>query len=416
MPPHRPTKTVARAWLHQTELGGSQMALSHKKQRSKLGSKRELRPGVWQIRVSNGYRFDGKQRTVSETVHGNEIEADAAIVRLAQRMERCLTVGDSMTLDTYFWGYFQPFKEATTTRANTRTYETIYRNHIAPTFGQWDMARITNVEIQRWINGLPPQSAQNYVRALRAILNQAHFDHLMEDAPMGGEYRYKMPRGRKNMPLPVWGAHEVSVALVKLRGNQLYALWLVMVGCGFSRSEALALDWEDITWTNCTGIDKKTHWTAHVPVKAAFTAEDGMKEPKNDRRYRNVPMQPLFADPLHECACSSSSTGPICQSRRHTKDGWKYTGHRMTPAYVPKRWKELFEDGGPLHDLEFVQLGRMRATYSTLMQRAGVDRTIINAMQGRTDNSPVLYTNYLNPGTETFVESAAAMSALVANG
>jgi hypothetical protein len=58
----------------------------------------------------------------------------------------------------------------------------------------------------------------------------------------------------------------------------------------------------------------------------------------------------------------------------------------------------------------------MRATYSTLMQRAGIDRTVINAMQGRTDNSPVLYTNYLNPGTETFSESASAMSRLVAGG
>jgi hypothetical protein len=50
------------------------------------------------------------------------------------------------------------------------------------------------------------------------------------------------------------------------------------------------------------------------------------------------------------------------------------------------------------------------------MQQAGIDRTVINAMQGRTDNSPVLYTNYLNPGTETFSESASAMSRLVSGG
>ena len=377
--------------------------------RSKLGSKREVRPGVWEIRVSNGYRLDGSRRTAYETVHGNEIEANAAIVRLAQRMERCLTIGDAMTLDTYFWGYFLPLKEATTTNANAKTYSSHYRSHIAEYFGQWDLAKINNVEIQRWINTLPPQSAQNYVRSLRAILNQAHFDHFMEDAPMGGEYRYKMPRGRRNTPLPVWGAHEVSVAIKKLRGHQLYALWLVMVGCGFSRSEALALDWEDIEWSSCQGIDGIEHWTAYVPVKAAFTAEDGMKEPKNDRRYRNVPMVPLFADPLRTCL----RTGAICQSRRHTKDGWKYTGHRMTPSYIPKRWKELFEPGMPLSELPFVNINRMRATYSTLMQRSGVDRTIINAMQGRTDNSPVLYTNYLNPGADTFMESAQAMARVV---
>ena len=226
---------------------------------------------------------------------------------------------------------------------------------------------------------------------------------------MGGEYRYKLPRGRRNTPLPVWGAEEVGAALVRLQGEQLFPLWLVMVGCGFSRSEALALDWEDIRWQTSLGMDGHEHYTALVPVKAAFTAKDGMKEPKNDRRYRTVPMQPPFSDALHECA----STGPICQSVRYAKDKPRPTGCRLTPSYIPKRWRSLFKEGGALYGLPFVQLNRMRATYSTLMQRAGVDRTIINAMQGRTDNSPVLYSNYLNPGDDTFTESASAMSRLV---
>lgn len=384
------------------------MQSSHKT-RSKLGSKREVRPNVWEINVSCGYREDGTRRTAWRTVHGSEVQADAAIVNLADEMERCLSVGDSMTLDTYYWGYFSPMKHATTTKANANTYDSHYRSHIAPHFGQWDLSQIGNIEIQRWINKLPPQSAPNYVRTLRAILNQAHFDHMKSDAPMGGEYRYKLPKGRKNAPLPVWGAYEVGIALQRLRGDQLYPLWLVMVACGLSRSEALALDWEDITWSQVYGMDGKPHWVAVVPVKAAFTAEDGMKEPKNDRRYRSVPMQAPFSDALHECA----GTGPICQSRKHTKDGWKLSGKRLTPSYVPKRWKALFEKDGPLCGLPFVEIGRMRATYSTLMQRAGVDRTIINAMQGRTDNSPVLYTNYLNPGLDTYAESARAMSQLV---
>ena len=387
------------------------MAVSHNT-RSKLGSKREIRPGVWQIRVSSGTREDGTRRIAYKTVKGSEVEADAAIVQLSIEMGRCLSTGDAMTLDTYYWGYFSPMKHATTTNANANTYDSHYRTHIAPTFGQWDMARIGNLEIQRWINGLPPQSAPNYVRTLRAILNQAHFDHLKDDAPMGGEYRYKMPKGRRNTPLPVWGAQEVGMAMNRLRGEQLYPLFLVMTGCGLSRSEALALDWEDISWNQALMMDGKPHWSAMVTVKAACTQEDGMKEPKNDRRYRSVPMRPPFSDELHACVGS----GPICQSRRHTKDGWKLSGQRLTPAYIPKRWKALFGAGRPLEGLPYVEIGRMRATYSTLMQRAGVDRTIINAMQGRTDNSPVLYTNYLNPGSDTFTESAAAMAMLVANG
>ena len=383
------------------------MALSHN--RSKLGSKREIRPGVWQIRVSSGYRLDGTQRSASTTIYGNEIEADAAIVRLADELGRCLSTGDSMTLDAYFWGYFSPMKHATTTAANAKTYDSHYRAHIAPMFGQWDLARIGNLEIQRWINTLPPQSAPNYVRTLRAILNQAHFDHLKDDAPMV-EYRYKLPKGRRNTPRPVWGAQEVATALVRLRGEQLYPLWLLMVGCGLSRSEALALDWSDIRFEPALMMDGCEHWTAYVTVKGAYTAEDGMKPPKNDRRYRSIPMHPPFSDELHACI----GNGPVCQSRKHTKDGWTPTGKRLTPSYIPKRWRALFEDNGPLNGLTFVEIGRMRATYSTLMQQAGVDRTIINAMQGRTDNSPVLYSNYLNPGNDTFTQSAAAMSAVVA--
>ena len=381
-----------------------------KRGRSKLGSWREIRPNVWQVRVSRGYRADGNQRTASATVYGSEQDAISQAVRMADDMGRSMTLGDPMTLDTYFWAYFLPLKETTTTKANASTYKAHYRAHIAEHFGQWSLCDISNVDIQHWISSLPPQSAPNYVRTMRAILNQAAFDHLINESPMGEGYRYRLPRGRRNMPLPVWGAREVSHALQALQGSQLYALWLVMVGCGLSRSEALALDWEDITWAETLGMDGATHHVAHVSVTRACTATDGMKEPKNDRRYRVIPMQPPFSDALH----AVRGSGPICQSRRHTKDGWKYTGKRMSASYVPKRWRELFEEGQPLHNLPFVELGRMRATYSTMMQRAGIDGSIINAMQGRSDNSPVLYAHYLNPGADTFSESATAMSTLLA--
>ena len=382
------------------------MTSSHKS-RSKLGTKREIRPNVWQIGVSCGTRADGKRRTAWRTVHGTDVDADAAIVKLADEMRRCASIGDDMTLDRYFWGYFSPFKHATTTNANAVAYDSCYRVHIAPAFGSWQIERIGNLEVQRWINGLPPQSAPNYVRTMRAIMNRAEFEHVIIDNPM--RYRYTMPRGRSNTPLPVMGAYEVGLALERLKGTQLYALWLVMVGCGLSRSEALALDWDDIAWDEVLQMDGKRHWVATVHVKAAYTSADGMKEPKNDRRYRRVPMMPPFSDALR----GAMGTGPICQSRLHTKDGWRLSGRRLRPDSVPKLWKAYFEPNGPLDGLTFVHIGRMRATYSTLMQRAGVDGSIINAMQGRTDNSPVLYTNYLMPGIETYAESARAMSALL---
>ncbi|EHF02979.1 hypothetical protein HMPREF1008_00020 [Olsenella sp. oral taxon 809 str. F0356] len=126
-----------------------------------------------------------------------------------------------------------------------------------------------------------------------------------------------------------------------------------------------------------------------------------MKEPKNDRRYRSVPVSQPFSDALWACR---GATGPLCVGRQ---------GRRMSPNYLPKRWKRLFAEGHALHGLPFVGINRMRATYSTLMQRAGVDHTVINAMQGRSRDSRVLYTNYLNPYEGTFGESADAMGRVV---
>lgn len=382
--------------------------------RSAKGSKREVRPGVWYIRVSSGYKKDGTQRRKRRTVHGTEIDADAAIVRLSEEMGVTLAVGDNMTLNWYFYTMFLPGRKATTTNANVKTYKTVYRCHIARDFGNADIASIRNTDVQRWINKLPAQSAPAYVKALRAIMNQAAFDHVINESPME-RYTFKLPRGRDTKPLPVWGAEEVAQCLVRLKGDGLYPLWVCMVAGGLSRSEALALDWEDVEFTNVLDMaGNKTH-TAVLTVDGACTSEDGMKEPKNARRLRRVPLSPLFAEALFECA----GTGPICKS---------YHGTRLTPGYIPKKWKRLFraenpnarrvEDraAGVLFGLPFVELGRMRATYSTLMQSAGIDGTVINAMQGRAENSQVLYTNYLNPYDATFVASAHAMERKIVGG
>lgn len=365
--------------------------------RQNTGTKREVRPGVWQVRVSMGYAHDGRQRRVSKTIHGTERDADAAISALIGDMARSSTAGDPITLDEYFWNFFVPGREKTSTHKNVVSHRSNYRAHVAETFGSRDIGSISNQDIQRWIDGLPPQSAPNYVRTLRAVLNQAAFDHIIDRSPMDG-YRFRMPRGRNTAPLPVWGPSEVAAALSRdaFRGSRLFPLWCVMAGAGLSRSEGLALDWESLEWHDCEGGCYCT-----VRIDAAWTEEDGLKEPKNSRRYRTVPLPPAFATPMRDVA----GTGPICQSVHNGVE----TGRRISPSYVPKIWRSLFLPCAPLDGLPFVTLGRMRATYSTMMQAAGVSDGVINALQGRSENSAVLYANYLNPLSETFLRASRAM-------
>lgn len=119
-----------------------------------------------------------------------------------------------------------------------------------------------------------------------------------------------------------------------------------------------------------------------------------------------MPIPSVFADPLHKRA----ATGPVCQSMRHTKAEPVPTGRRLTPDRVPERWKSYFHEGGCLCGLPFVWINRMRATYATLMQGAGIDSTLINALQGRPQNSEVLYANYLNPYQTSFLDAAKRLN------
>lgn len=372
------------------------------KKRSKLGHKKEVRPGVWRVEVSSGYRADGSQRKVYGTVHGTEQDAQAEIYRIAHLMKRYVGLGSGATLDEYFWSSFAPGRRATTTRANAETCESVYRCHIAPHFGSWKLEDIDNIAVQQWIYTLPPQSADTYARVMRTVMNQAHFDHLIAESPMGDAYSFRYPR-KDRAPLPVWTSFDVMDCMERLRGHRLFPIWLAMVGGGLSRSEALGMDWEDFTFSSVLGLDGAEHHMASAAIGRAYTSRDGMKDPKTSRRYRQIRIQPPFSDELY----AVKGLGPICKGAK---------GARMSANYLPKVWKKLFERGGLLEGLPFVGINRMRATYATLMQSAGVDSTVINAMQGRSRDSRVLYSNYLAPYPSTFEHAGRALTGVLCTG
>ncbi len=95
---------------------------------------------------------------------------------------------------------------------------------------------------------------------------------------------------------------------------------------------------------------------------------------------------------------------------RNTKAEPVPTGRRLTLDRVHERWKSYFHEGGCLCGLPFVWINRMRATYATLIQGAGIDFTLINALQGRSQNSEVLYANYLNPYQQSFLDASQTLN------
>ena len=74
-------------------------------QRSRLGSIRERRPGVWEVCVSSGYREDKRKRTEYRTVYGTQRDAEDERARLALEMGLRASLGMRSTIADY-WPFF----------------------------------------------------------------------------------------------------------------------------------------------------------------------------------------------------------------------------------------------------------------------------------------------------------------------
>lgn len=365
--------------------------------RRSLGSKRRLESGRWQIRVSCGYTRDGKQRRVTETVD-TEAQADRRIRELAWELGRDGSMGETMTLDTYFRRLFVPRREGVLANSTLRRYEGDYERLIAPLFGRRRLTDIPHREVQARVLELPRSKAEHFVTTLRVILRSAWDDGYLTEEPM--RHRLRMPKDDRQQ-LGVWSADEVARALPAMEGAPVEALWLLMVGGGLRREEAYALFWADLDFEGDCVL---------CAIDDAVTVEDGRKEVKTRFSERVAVVCEPFASRLAELAGEPSE--PVCSLAltsvpRCWRKLWQEPPAKACPASFRGR---MLEAGVP-----YLPLSRMRATHETLMQQAGVGDALNSRIHGRASGSQVGYRHYLNPQLQAFQAAGEAVGGLLAD-
>lgn len=360
------------------------MTSSHKtRKRSRLGQKKQVRPGVWQIRVSVGYKADGTPRRVRETVYGTELDADARIFALRAEMGSDPVRGSKYTLDEYFKSRFLPSR-SDLTKANNDTHTYMWA-HVPQRWKDAEIHEPSHDDVQEWLLSMPRGTSRAAMRTFRAVLRQAWMNGLLTKEPL--KYQFRYPRKYRSK-IHVWDEKQIAEALQRMRGDRLEAFLICMAALGLRREEGLALDWENISFEPYEKDDEGNvlHWWAHVQVFEAVTSLDGEKGTKNDDSYRIVPMAPVFADRLHEIRRDS---GPVATNRY---------GARISVGGLRKRWDTLFEEGHtlpsgkrrpdyPLHGMERITPNRLRHSNETLMHDLGVSDTTITQFHGHSAGS-----------------------------
>ena len=318
----------------------------------------------WEVAVGGG-----SNRT-SKRVHGTYADALAVAASMeARRGSAPQWAG--VTLDAYFERVFIPAR-GDLEPSTIGNYETIWRCHVSPAFGSRCISEPGHAEVQAWALSMSRGTSIHAVKLLRCVLRDAFYMGIFPCEPMIRPVRYpKVPQGK----LDVWDADEALDALSRLHGHRLEPLVAVMLGGGLRRSEALALSWEDVSFSD--GM-----------ARLAVVRGGNSGATKNAQSVRAVSIGEPFASVLMRCR----STGPICPLEA---DG------------VRSLWTRLFHVGQPLADVRYIPMKQLRATNTTLMHEAGVPDTTLSMVHGHADVRTD-YRHYIAP-TSAAADAAARM-------
>lgn len=114
-----------------------------------------------------------------------------------------------------------------------QTYQSMYNNHIAPRFGNVDIAEIRRSDIKEAIYGLPPQTAAMTLAVIKVMYREAIENGMVESSPVHGLKgpRVMVPHRRfltweeiEKIHFGKWNHHIRFLALHGLRWSEAVAL------------------------------------------------------------------------------------------------------------------------------------------------------------------------------------------------
>lgn len=368
--------------------------------RSKLGSKREVAPGKWVIRVQAGFRADGHVRRVSRTVYGTETEADIAIAQLARELGVSQAAHAGVTLDMYYWGVFRDSpsnRGKPRSKASLREYDGQMCNYISPVLGSIDISEITHDMMRGCIerSGAPAKTKTT----LRAVMRRAFDDGWVTVEPF--RRRVIAPKA-KQAPVEPWSIPEAAEALRRLaasddRADLVMNAYLILGLSGLRKEEALAVRPCDLkvttTYDFATGQPTVSEY---IEVCRAYTDEDGVKETKNAHSVRTVPVLLAGRERLHQIMDELRPSITADGGTSVTEQVREWSGQRivnMRGDNLVRAWRRMCAR----HDLRYIPPKALRHTSETIMAATEVDPLSIMDLHGHTDLGTD-YRHYIKPG------------------
>ena len=254
-------------------------------------------------------------------------------------------------VETKFWPYCEKLRRSTVVG-----YESAYRCHIEPRFGNMELVDIDVEAIEIWLASFEKTGAAKKAYAvLRSMLRKAFkwqqvkFDPtvLQVDVPHHPRYRPDVLDDR-----------DICDILRGFYGHELEPIILCSVTLGLRRCESCGLTWRDIDLrSGAVHVERGRHYVhGEVLIESC----------KTDLSQRIVYLPKFALTRMRELAKGRDRSDWLCP---------------LSPDAIARRYKAACKALG----LPYVPLKNLRHSYATSQLRAGVDTSILSQMLGHYD-------------------------------
>jgi integrase len=349
------------------------------------GSKRKLRTGVWELRVSLGKDpATGKYRQISKTFHGPARAADDALRDLVDKYGSAQEDGFGATFGQLLDRWLEESERMELSPTTMRTYRAQVKQIIRPRLGKVVLTRLTPKHLddlyrQMKEEGRSPKTIRNYHAIISSALHQGvRWEWVRENVAE----KAKPPRVlQRRITAPSVDAVRSVIEAAEDRDPRLAPLVMLGALTGMRRGELCALRWSDVDLERGQldvsrsivvvpgGLAEKTTKTD----RSRFVALDDVGVVVLTRHRENVEQWALQAE---------TTIAPDAFVFSHALDGSKpFRPDNVTGFFTRVR------DSLGLHD---VRLHDLRHFTATQLIGAGVDVRTVAGRLGHSDPSVTL--------------------------
>lgn len=380
----------------------------------------------WQAHVpKNPNEPGGPTKRVSQGGFKTEPEAQEALNEALRAVKnQMLAKPSSKLLSEVALEWLNRHDLANSTHAG---YEKIVRVHIIPGIGHLPIGKITSSEVAKFyrdcsehgrrdgknLNGPLSANSVNKIHiVLGGIMRSAVEANLIAIDPTQRKSIVKAPSKKQieaeSNELVVWTLRQLQDFLrwsEYVDKDDLVVLWKVLAWTGMRRSEAIALRWSDIQFSD-----------AKIEIRRAADPARGksLKKTKTGKA-RPVLIDNALLDELKYWKQLRANLGPEFVKPGSFVFG-TYKNELRGPNDVTARWsRAVTRAQGSISDLPWLTIKGLRHTHATLLLQSGVSPKVVQERLGHADISITLGT--YSHATQTIqVEAMERFGRWVENG